>query len=179
MPSSLWGVAAPVDPGEHQIDVGAKGRKTWSTKVQVAPPTNPTVAIPELENAPIEAKGSAGADSGEAPRPKTSQRAVALVLGGAGIAAVGVGTFFGFSAKSTYHQADPDCSEKNVCNANGADLRNSAFSKATVSTIAFGVGGAALASGAILWFTAPKVDAEAPRVGVAFAPGAMTLRGAW
>jgi hypothetical protein len=66
-----------------------------------------------------------------------------------------------------------------VCNSNGTDLRNSAFSKATVSTIAFGVGGAAVVAGTILWFTAPKSESDATRVGVALGPSAVTLRGAW
>jgi serine/threonine-protein kinase len=179
MPASLWGVAAPVDPGDHTVEVSAKGKKPWSTRIQVAPPSQPTVIVPNLENSPIEPKAPVAPETAVMPGSKSSQRTIALVLGGTGVAALAAGAFFGISARSTYHQADGDCSTKNVCNAAGTDLRNSAYGKATVSTIAFGVGGAALVSAVVLWLTAPKDESEGPRVGLGLGPLHVVVGGAW
>ena len=110
---------------------------------------------------------------------KNSQRVVALALGGVGVVSVAVGAVFGLSAASRYHDADSECTESNVCTQGGIDTRNSAYGKATASTIAFGVGGVALAAGAILWFTAPKGDADAPKLGLAIGPGSVAIRGGW
>jgi tetratricopeptide (TPR) repeat protein len=182
IPASLWNVAAPVDPGDHTVEVSAKGKKPWSTRVQVAPPANPTVTVPGLENGPVEPTPAlASAADGEPVRAKNPQRIIALAVGGAGVVGIAVGSAFGLSAKSTYQKADSACSANNVCTASGEDTRNEAFDKATVSTIAFGLGGTALAAGAILWFTAPKNPdpSDPPRVGVAFGPSSLVVRGTW
>lgn len=183
IPQSLWGVAAPVDPGEHSIEVTAKGRKPWSTRVTVVPPTNQSVSVPDLEAAPADTKIPGAATADDTPPHKDIRRPVAIALGGLGVVGIAVGTVFGLSAKSTYHQADPECNANNVCSPQGTDLRNTAYGKATISTIAFGVGGAALASGVILWLTAPAKGnpaaalVVAPRV--AGGPAMVSIEGAW
>jgi serine/threonine-protein kinase len=181
IPPSLWGVAAPVDPGDHTVEVTAKGKKPWSAHVQVMPPANPVVQVPELENGPPEAKGAAAVEAPRELPPKSSQRTIALVIGGVGVVAVGVGTVFGLSANSTYHGADPYCNQNSVCTEEGFDQRRDAYDKATLSTIAFGVGGVALASSVILWLSSPKVKdrADAPKVALAAGPSSLAVRGAW
>jgi hypothetical protein len=99
-------------------------------------------------------------------------------VGGLGLAAVGVGGFFGLSAQSTYSESKELCSEMNKCTQGGADLRSSAKSKALVATIATGVGVAALATAGVLWFTSPRGDqaptekarASRPRHAISVAP---------
>ena len=51
---AAWGMAFPVDPGKHVIEVSAPGKKTWSDEVEVpAAPRTVSLAVPELEDAPL------------------------------------------------------------------------------------------------------------------------------
>ena len=51
-----WGVAVPVDPGEHSIDAVAPHAKTWSKALTIAnDAATTTVAVPSLEAAPSSA----------------------------------------------------------------------------------------------------------------------------
>jgi serine/threonine-protein kinase len=109
------------------------------------------------------------------PQPRGSaQRATGLVVASAGLVGVAIGTFYAFRAKSAYDSSNKDghCLADNECDATGKDDRSSAKSMATVATVAMGVGAAALAAGAVLYFTAPSDAAR-----VALAP-AVDTRGA-
>src|SRR5579859_7080743 len=44
-----WGVAAPIDPGNHVIAAVATGRKRWSTQVMFAASEQKAVVVPALE----------------------------------------------------------------------------------------------------------------------------------
>src|SRR5262249_44582016 len=56
----LWGMAIPVDPGEHLIEVSAPGRAPWKAKVKIeASPGVTKVDVPLLEPAAVESKGDA------------------------------------------------------------------------------------------------------------------------
>lgn len=185
-----WGVAIPVDAGPHAIAATAPDRKKWETTTHVpGDRARVTVTVPQLEpaatttppvTAPTTSTTPAGATMGATTSPTTppaaddtppaipmpTRKIVALAVGGVGVVGVGLGAFFGLQASSKLsdsnakgcHSGTPDCS------ATGAAFRNDAKSAATISTIAFVVGAAAIAGGAVLWFTAPKP--EAPRVGV-------------
>jgi hypothetical protein len=186
LPPSLWGVPMPSDPGEHVVEVSAKGKKPWTTHIQLAPPSVQSVVVPSLEPASSKdvARVSADVPAASAADKGDMQRTMAIVLGGVGVVGAALGAGFGISAGSTYHDADSECSGANVCSPHGIELRNSAYSRATVSTVAFSVAGAALVSGAILWFTAPS-RGQASRVGVAIeppirnSPWALSIHGAW
>lgn len=48
---AAWGVASPVDPGEHVIEASAPGKLTWSTRVVIGTDhDSKTVTIPELDD---------------------------------------------------------------------------------------------------------------------------------
>jgi hypothetical protein len=105
-------------------------------------------------------------------------------VGGVGVVGVGVGTAFGLMVKPTYDKSDPYCNGDH-CNPPGHDFRESAFDKATVANVAFGVGGVALIGGAVLWLTAPKPhpseDAQPPLLTPAVGPKAafLSLQRTW
>jgi len=84
-----------------------------------------------------------------------SQHIAALAIGGVGIVGLGVAGFFGLSAQASNSDSKDLCNDANYCTLHGRDLRDSAKSKALVATVATGVGVAALATAAVLWFTAP------------------------
>src|SRR5581483_8170459 len=90
----------------------------------------------------------------EAPSPGQTQRVVGLIVGGAGVAALVGGAITGVMAKSAYDNA---LSHGAVPTAGAvASQVASAYDLATASTISFIAGAAALGTGAVIFFTAPK-----------------------
>jgi hypothetical protein len=171
-----WGAAVPRDGGGHDIQATAPGRKTWRTHVELkASGQNLTVEVPLLEAEPQPAPPVAVAPPPatavpsptppEVPPPSSdgkTQKIVAYSVGAFGIVAVGFGAFAGLHAKSVYDQALRECGNSTVCASSDAHSeRGSAGTWATVSTIGFVAGGAALATGVILYFTAHHAPGSA------------------
>lgn len=177
-----WGVPVPVDPGTHAIEATAPGKRTWSTRVDATESARTVRAeIPVLEDASSTAAPGAGtADvepSQEASSRGRAQRTIALVVGGAGVVGIGIGTVFGIVAKSKLDQSnDGHCHDGNLCDATGVQLRSDSLSAALGSTIAFSVGLAAVAAGAVLWLTAPKAPVA---VGVVPVGDGLGMRGSF
>jgi len=173
--SATLGTAIPVDPGAHEVTASGAGLKPWSTKVDVGS----DAAKVEVEIPKLEADGAAGAApaGGEPPQASHSsaQRPIAIALGAVGIVGLGLGTFFGLSASSTWKDAKDDCSDYPYgCPKDSVTKQESASNKATVSTIAFIAGGAALAVGTVLWFTAGSGDKQ---TAIGIGPGMVAARG--
>lgn len=169
VPRAQWGTPIPVDPGAVSFEVSAPGYKPWTLEAQVVPgPSETAIDIPELQ--PLEAEpGTAGtqevAVSGgdgtfggdEAPASGSESaggalKTTGLVLGIAGVVAVGVGTYFGLDAKSKNDDSKDACPGNQCTTRAGLDARNDAKSAATTSTVAFVLGGALLATGGVLYF---------------------------
>jgi hypothetical protein len=113
-----------------------------------------------------------------------AQRTVAIGVGAAGVVGVAVGSAFGLIAKSKNDQAlEPaNCRTSTQCSTSGLTLTDDARSAATVSTVAFIAGGAAIATGAVLWFTAPHGGSGAAvraRPVLAGSSGGLVVDGAW
>ena len=91
----------------------------------------------------------------------SSQKTYALVATGIGVAAMGVGAVFGLMAQSSWSHSKTECSSPADCpqHAQAVSDHDSASSSATAATIALIAGGAAIVAGAVLWLTAPRVDA--------------------
>src|SRR6478609_8405694 len=176
--SELSGVATPVDPGEVQVEASAPGRLPYSTKVKVAAKGRVSVPIPALQAAPDAAPAAVAAPV--VAQPETAQPATAppppqssapppsstpaepshaspipWIVGGVGVAALGVGTVFGLKAISNANEARDTC-PKNICNeAQGATAADDARTQATISNVSFALGGVALATGVVLYFVLP------------------------
>jgi hypothetical protein len=173
------GSPIPVDPGEHTIEASAPGKEPWSSKVQVGgDAAKVSIEIPKLKSsstsaapvtaAPVVTTTTTNAPPSDKPASDGStQRVTGLVLGGAGIVGVGLGTFFGLRASSKWSDAKAACTDYPYgCGTEGTDLRASASSAGTVSTIGFIAGGALLATGVVLYLTAPsKKESVAVNVG--------------
>ena len=181
--SSVWGVPIPVDPGQRLIEATAPGKKAWSKRVEIgADGANAVVEIPALEDdesaiaAPAAAPAPAPAPAAPAPPPSgpghlgdegdaqtggSSQKTLGLIVGGVGLLGIGVGSFFGLQAASKNSDAEEQCPRGNKCDTReGVTLTEDAKDAANISTIAFGVGGVALAGGLVLFLTAPSSDEE-------------------
>jgi serine/threonine-protein kinase len=172
-----WGTPIPVDPGEHKITANAPGAKPREITTAIPDKGQTiTVALPPIEYLPIASSVTPAHANGAQPvapaqasatpddaRPWFSahQRAIGLVVGAVGVVGLGVGTAFGLMAKSTYDNSNAHC-VANQCDATGHDFRQSAFGKATVSDVTFGVGAAGLIGGAVLFLTAPKRHSGEP-----------------
>jgi hypothetical protein len=179
--SAEWGTAIPVDPGSHVVDAQAPHRKPFHQSIDVpSGGASVTVTVGELDAAD-ESGGTPGPET--TPSNGSSQRTIGIVVGGLGVIGVGIGTVFGLSAMSKENDATQhDCDSTNHCTGQGVQLGHDAQSAATASTIAFAVGGIALAGGVLLYFTAPK-GASAPTVGLRASAipggGAFGIQGAW
>jgi hypothetical protein len=90
---------------------------------------------------------------GEEPYVRRNLGFVAL---GAGAVALGAGAVLGLHALSAKGDADAGCNG-DVCDHKGAAARREEIAAGNASTIAFVVGGALAATGAVLWLTSPRV----------------------
>ncbi len=151
------GVFMPIDPGEHRLEASdAQGsihderfRIALGDRLERVLSPRPAVA-PAHSGAPIRAS---------APRkePKTERTSVLPLVGlataGAGIVAIGVGTFFALDARSLDEESNAGghC-DGNRCDPTGTSLRNSALKKADIATVLLGAGAALGVGGASLFF---------------------------
>jgi serine/threonine-protein kinase len=176
MQQVVLGNAIPLDPGEHVVAARAPGRQPWQQRVEVQDRATVTVEIPALEPAeapppvrvpePVSVPEPAPAAApipAPVPLPAPSptdgrgRRLAGLMTGGAGLVAVGVGVAFGLSAKAKRDDAYAGhCNDQSVCDPAGFALLEDARGAATISTVGFGVGLAAIATGVLLYVTAPS-----------------------
>jgi hypothetical protein len=183
------GSPIPVDPGEHVIEAVAPGKHPWSSKVQVAgDAAKVSVEIPKLQadsepavapaaSAPVVTTSPATSAPPSDKPASSTQRVTGLVLGGAGVVGLGFGTFFGLQASSKWSDAKEKCADYPYgCGTDASDLRASARSAGTVSTVAFVAGGALLATGVVLYLTAPS---KKESVALGFGPGSAFVQGSF
>lgn len=176
---AAWNTAVPVDPGLHAITADAPGKVSWSNTIDVkgegqttrvtipllvdaaappppAPPspqpaTAPSAPPPPPSQPPASQHASVGTDTVSG---MGMQRTIGLIVGGAGLAGIAAGSYFGLTARSKWN--DADC-PNNVCpTSDRQTLAEDAKTYANGSTVAFIAGGALLATGAALYFTAPS-----------------------
>lgn len=174
-----WGIASPVDPGEHQIDVTAPGKVAWRSVVSVgAVADHQTVRVPVLENAP--APETQTAVSPAAPSKATPPASVAtatdsfpldtlgLVVAGAGAIGLGVSGYFGLRASGLYEDSKRPglCDADNTCDPKGLELRRDAIDAATLTTVFLVTGSMLTASGVTLYVLGNERDPERPEASV-------------
>ena len=168
------GTAIAADPGEHTFVFAVTGQPPIEKKlilregdkdrrepivIGALPGPGPTTDVPARAVTTTPLAGSRpGADTGTSRW--SSQKTYALVASGIGVAGVGMGALFGFMAQSSWSHSKTECSSPGDCpqHAQAVSDHDSASSSATVATIALIAGGAAVAAGAVLWLTAPRVD---------------------
>jgi serine/threonine-protein kinase len=206
---AMWGAPMPADPGPHAIEASAPGKKKWSAQVRVEPGAPPaSVTVPALEDesaGAIAAPGVAGpaaAITGPSVAPRgavgpqpsspaadqgasagSQQRLFGVVVGGAGLVGLGIGGVLALGAKSRYAEAEAYC-RGSLCTQAGQDIHDEARSRGNVATIVGVVGLAALAGGAVLYFTAPtnatQTKAQAARSAwISAGPATVGFGGAW
>jgi hypothetical protein len=180
----------PVDPGVHVFEATQPGKQKWTTTITIEPkPGLTTVRVPALEDAPPEDKREPAANG--SARTWSAQRIAGLSVGGVGAVGVAIGAAIGGAAIGKNNASKADClpAQPSMCHADGVALRRSAAGLADASTGLFIAGGAALAAGVVVFFTAPAGgDANAKATGVRRVEAApiaglgtagLMLRGEW
>lgn len=171
---AMLGDPLPVDPGEYTIRASAPGYSDWVRTISVpsgpttvevdvpaltALPTAAPVQAPEAPRAPAPIEPAPGQPAEDRPavEPKSGGgwRTVGFVSAAAGLAGVGLGTYFGLTAFAYKHRADTECKGL-ACSPQGLADHNSENGDATLSTISFGVGLAALAAGTFMVLSSPR-----------------------
>lgn len=167
---ALWSTPFPVDRGDHTIIVKAPGKlEATASMTMGTSKEEQRYVVPDLKDdpnaqkqatpAPSEAAASSSSAADVAPPSDGStQRVIGLITGGVGLVGVGVGVGFGIHASSLDSKAGEACAADASGRCTGPDPQNfqgQAEDAATVAYVSYGVGGAALIAGAILYFTAP------------------------
>jgi hypothetical protein len=187
VPPALFDSSRPTDPGTHDVRASAQGFRPVATAVQVpegseaalniklepdatagastpgyAPAPGPVPTSPNYTPAP----GSTTSSAPYAPATQTavssgggSGRGIAYALIGLGGAGLVVGSVFGGLALSTKSSLDSACPTKTACPASSQSDIDALNTRATVSSIGFGVGVAGILVGGVLLVTS---QGEAP-----------------
>jgi hypothetical protein len=188
VPPSEWGSAIPVDPGQHTVTAWAPGRKPLLKTVDLrGDAATGSVVISAIDMDP-----SLKADSGTKSPPATStpsnkgggfgtQRKIAVVTGGLGLVALGVGTAFGIKAAGAKSASDDHC-VGNICDEEGIQLRADGIKWGDLATAFFIGGGVATAAGVVIYVTAPSggrasAKAEVGVTSVSVGPLGAAIRG--
>lgn len=169
-----WGIALPVDVGEHRFEASAPGHKPFKTAVTITKDgEQQEVSLPALEEEP--APPPAAEAAAPAPPPPVQiegggQRTLGFVVGGVGLAALAAGAVTGLMAMSENDASKEECPNDGACASQAAvDANDSARTFGTISTVAFGVGAVGIAAGAVLLLTAPS-DKDRSAAGLRVVP---------
>ncbi|MGD0679319.1 MAG: hypothetical protein ABSC94_28320 [Polyangiaceae bacterium] len=142
--------------------------------ISTATPVLPAAGAPAEHSLPPPIDGGASSHG-------SAQGPIGLVIGAAGVAGLGAGAVFGLLSLSAHQNYEKNCGSNlnvnapaNSCNQAGASGEADAAKKGDLSTIFFAAGGALVAVGAVVFFTAPK-GAVSAQVGIA--PGGLIVSG--
>jgi hypothetical protein len=173
---TLDGTALAVDPGQHVFTFTVAGRPAVTRTLILAEGEKDRREVIDLGGAPP------GPGESAASEPPSNRRTLGWIVGGAGIAAAGVGATFGLLALSQksdaygacggHDTACPTAGQTSAAQAKMQDARTSGW----VSTIALGVGVAAVGVGAYLVFV-PGRSSASPQAALAITPSGASLVG--
>lgn len=174
-----WGVAVPVDPGEYALVASAPGHVSWKVRVRIDLGETKHIPVPTLEHTPPPPTPSASASVTDSapPSPETSSRTTwGWVLGGAGLASLAVGGYFGLRALSKDAESEDDCHGLD-CGRAGADLNRDARRSANIANVFVPLGLVGVGLGTWLIVSSPKREPsrqsvrDTIHVGAGWVPG--------
>jgi hypothetical protein len=183
----LDGSSVKVDPGPHVFVFTWEGHPAVTKRLVLAEHDHArrevvvfrNAEIPQVESASPATAPAATGSGGSGIDRKT----IAFGVGGLGVAGLVVGSIFGAVASSKWSAAKSDCGAGCGPTAPAQGEKNTASSDATISTVAFVVGGALAAGGVVLYLTAPS--GSSPGSGMQLAPsigagsGGLLVRGSF
>jgi PEGA domain len=163
------GEPIPTDPGKHTVRGTADG---FSAAEVIVDAREGNVATVKLELQPA----AAAAPPPPPPPPSSSRRVAGFIIGGFGVAALGVGGLMGAAAIGKHATLVKECPNGRCTTAKAGDDLTSYHNVGLLSTVGFIGGGVLLASGVVLVLTAPK-SAPPPDAAIAIGPNGIACFG--
>lgn len=161
--TALVGAPRPSDPGPQTVSVSAPGYKTATQEVDLSEGGQETVSFTlEVDSQGKDAPTTGGSetDGAEASQPKEPTNWVGWTVVGVGGAFLAAGGVTGYLAMSKEGDLSDNCPVKDSCGSEYDSDLQSARTNATLSTVFFGVGGAAVATGVVLLLTGKSANDE-------------------
>jgi hypothetical protein len=129
-----FGNERPIDPGVHEVKATAPGYIPWSTRVQIASAMDHQIVdIPPLESEPRSVPAAPPPPAvipkavvpeqpaaGRAPESTGTPSWIGYTTGGVGLAALGVGAYFGVRAITLKNRSDEHCDDAGRCDSQTA-----------------------------------------------------------
>ncbi len=157
----------PVNSGKHKLAVHAPNYDPWSAEITVGGPSvTESVLVPPLQARPVPttaktvvqpvqrtATSDTSTSSARERAHRKNVRTIAYVMGGAGLAAVAVGSYFGVRAIGLNNDANTICPAKQCTQDKAAAVGKSddAVSNAHLADVFVGIGSAVTLSAVVLW----------------------------
>jgi hypothetical protein len=161
---------------ELEAELGSQGAvssEPLGSELLSYAPLEPAPAAPS--QGPLTTPAPA-ARANRAPQPDAVARSwtpgevTALLLGGVGVSALGMGAGFALSANAERAEWQRGC-DGNACTSQSAvNAARSAGRKADIATVALASGAGLLGAGAALWFLAPDAAESTPRAALHVVP---------
>ncbi len=173
-----WGAPIPLDPGRHLVSASAPGKKPWSTPVDVAEGASVSVEIPPLDDEARAALAPLPGVSAPTPAPAIHPplipasggvRPWVWIVGGAGLAMLGVAAGFGidglFAKSALAEHCGPDygstlCKETTATYDPTAD--NARKSRGLAVFVGVGGAGAIALGAAVVGFASAPASGTTP-----------------
>jgi hypothetical protein len=171
----LEGNAISIDPGAHSFHFEADRE----------PPIDRSFVLHEGEKDRRERivfgllPAAPAASVARAPQESAGhgQRLLGLIVGGAGLAGLGLGGVFGGLTFSSWSSANHECPSHADCTAQATKDRSNAVTFGAISTASFVAGGVLLAGGLTVCLTAPKD--HMPTTDLEVLPGGFAVTGSF
>lgn len=152
---AAWGTTLAVDAARYELSAEAPGHVAWRGEVVVEPGSRELrVEIPALAlvvAAPLPAPAPALRDAPAESTRWTTLRKVSVGAAVIGIGLVGGGGYFGSRSASLEDDANAICPARACGDPEGLKLNSDAQDAALRANVLFIAGGAAIATGVVLW----------------------------
>lgn len=158
-----WGSPLAIDPGSHKLSATAPGKKPWTHSLTISEAEKQSLIVPELDDAPPgspQASPDSASAAQQASSSASTKTTAGWIVGGAGVAALGVGTFFGFKALSQKKDSDAQCPTDTTCTEAGAELSDKAHTSAWIANVGIALGIAGIGVGTYLVLTGHQASAD-------------------
>ena len=184
LPGPALGTPIAINAGAHVIDVDCPGRADRRFDVSVADADRTETAVsPGAVLAAPTPPTPAPPPALESPPPRAarggSARVMPVVVMGIGAAGLAVGLVSGVAANSKHASLLAHCSSDGICPMTERDDISAFHTLRTVSTVAYVIGGAALAGGAVWWFLAPASHPDPAAARLWIGPGSAGIGGSF
>lgn len=164
VPLDTGDAGVPIDPGAHRLVVRAPGRVTFEQVVigQEGRSTKLVVVLGQAQPAPAARLLASGSPAMPADAASAGGPVGALVVGGIGAAALGVGVALYASGKGRYDEASDTCNSGRCPQQQAVDDGNAGRRQMIAGDVVGGVGIAALGGAGIWWAVSAAQSADGP-----------------